>query len=34
MVPVLRNVETMSYAGIEQGITELGTKVRNRKKDT
>ena len=27
VVPVLRNVETMNYADIEQGIMELGTKV-------
>ena len=29
VVPVLRNVETLSYAGIELGINELGKKARD-----
>ncbi len=29
MVPVLRNVEGMSYADIEKGIASLGQKAKN-----
>ncbi len=31
MVPVVRNVEGMSYAGIEKEIAALGEKARNNK---
>ena len=31
VVPVLRNVETMGYAGIEQSLAELGKKARDGK---